>query len=280
MANRPGEKGIAMNERVTPMIHVPDVRTTVDWYQDIGFTVNETYGNDSGGLSFAILSFGASQVMFNQGGQTSAARRRDVDLYVYANGVDAFHERIRDRVDVVEGLHDTFYGMREFIVRDINRFWITFGQESAFGMLMRGIHEKDEEVIQSALKDASLTTESLTTALMAVSAGENDNQEIVQMLTAAGAVMPPQLNDLLLQSHVGYYKSDKGMDVEIVNKGGQLFAVLAGEESIDLIAIDDVTFRPSRFIAVTVKFNSEAGKTIGFTLTEGTAKTEHRRVDV
>jgi len=280
LANRPGEKGIAMNERVTPMIHVPDVRTTVDWYQDIGFTVNETYGNDSGGLSFAILSFGASQVMFNQGGQTSAARRRDVDLYVYANGVDAFHERIRDRVDVVEGLHDTFYGMREFIVRDINRFWITFGQESAFGMLMRGIHEKDEEVIQSALKDASLTTESLTTALMAVSAGENDNQEIVQMLTAAGAVMPPQLNDLLLQSHVGYYKSDKGMDVEIVNKGGQLFAVLAGEESIDLIAIDDVTFRPSRFIAVTVKFNSEAGKTIGFTLTEGTAKTEHRRVDV
>ena len=280
MANRPGEKGIAMNERVTPMIHVPDVRTTVDWYQDIGFTVNETYGNDSGGLSFAILSFGASQVMFNQGGQTSAARRRDVDLYVYANGVDAFHERIRDRVDVVEGLHDTFYGMREFIVRDINRFWITFGQESAFGMLMRGIHEKDEEVIQSALKDASLTTESLTTALMAVSAGENDNQEIVQMLTAAGAVMPPQLNDLLLQSHVGYYKSDKGMDVEIVKKGGQLFAVLAGEESIDLIAIDDVTFRPSRFIGVTVKFNSEAGKTIGFTLTEGTAKTEHRRVDV
>jgi hypothetical protein len=27
----------------------------------------------------------------------------------------------------VEGLHDTFYGMREFIIRDLNRFWITFG---------------------------------------------------------------------------------------------------------------------------------------------------------
>jgi orotate phosphoribosyltransferase len=31
-------------------------------------------------------------------------------------------------VDVIEGLHDTFYGMREFTIRDLNRFWITFGQ--------------------------------------------------------------------------------------------------------------------------------------------------------
>jgi hypothetical protein len=27
---------------------------------------------------------------------------------------------------------DTFYGMREFIIRDLNRFWITFGQPSVF----------------------------------------------------------------------------------------------------------------------------------------------------
>jgi hypothetical protein len=30
----------------------------------------------------------------------------------------------------VEDPHDTFYGMREFIVRDNNGFWITFGQPS------------------------------------------------------------------------------------------------------------------------------------------------------
>jgi len=36
--------------------------------------------------------------------------------------------RLKDRVEVVEGPHDTFYGMREFIIRDINRLWITFGQ--------------------------------------------------------------------------------------------------------------------------------------------------------
>lgn len=117
-----------MAENVTPMIHVPDVRATVDWYRNIGFTLTDTYGDGGEGLSFAILSFGDSQVMFNSGGQPSAQRRREVDLYVYADSVDEVYQRLKDRVDVVEGLHETFYGMREFIIRDLNRFWITFGQ--------------------------------------------------------------------------------------------------------------------------------------------------------
>lgn len=58
-----------MTPRVTSMIHVPDVRAMVAWYESIGFTA----------------------------------------------------------LDVVEP-HDTFYGMREFIIRDCNGFWITFGQ--------------------------------------------------------------------------------------------------------------------------------------------------------
>lgn len=115
------------------MIHVPDVRATVDWYKDIGFDVVATYGDDTGdGLSFAIVAFGDTQVMFSEGGEPSAAHRREVDLYVYTDDVDERYERQKDRVDVVEAPHDTFYGMHELIIRDLNRFWITFGQESVF----------------------------------------------------------------------------------------------------------------------------------------------------
>ena len=110
------------------MIHVPDVRAAVDWYKAIGFTVTSTYDDGGDGLSFALLSFGSSEVMFNEGGQPSTHDRREVDLYVYSDNVDDLYERLKDRVEVVEGLHDTFYGMREFIIRDINRFWMTFGQ--------------------------------------------------------------------------------------------------------------------------------------------------------
>jgi uncharacterized glyoxalase superfamily protein PhnB len=119
-------------KKVVPMIHVPDVRATVDWYQSIGFNVIATYDNGTpDGLSFAIVSFGDSEVMFNQCGETSDKRRREVDLYVYTDEVDEIYSRLKDRADVVEAPHDTFYGMREVIIRDLNRFWITFGQEIA-----------------------------------------------------------------------------------------------------------------------------------------------------
>jgi len=119
-----------MNERVTPMIHVPNVRATVDWYESIGFKTVDTYDNGTpNGLSFAILAFGSSRVMFNQGGETSTKRRREVDLYAYTSNVDEIYSQLKDRVDVIEGPHDMFYGMREVIIRDLNGFWITFGQE-------------------------------------------------------------------------------------------------------------------------------------------------------
>lgn len=124
---------IGMVRAATPMIHVPDVRATANWYESIGFTILETYGDGGGGLSFAILSAGATRVMFNQGGKPSSERRREVDLYVDAEDVDALFASVKDRVEVVESPHDTEYGMREFIIRDPNRFWITFGRDLPAG---------------------------------------------------------------------------------------------------------------------------------------------------
>ena len=112
-----------MPQNVIPMIHVPDVPATSAWYQSIGFTLLVEHEDD-----FAMLTFGEGAVMFSEGGKPSDAFRREVDLYVYVDEVDALYERLKDRVDVIEGPHDTFYGAREIIIRDCNRFWITFGQ--------------------------------------------------------------------------------------------------------------------------------------------------------
>jgi len=115
---------------VTPMIHVPDVRATVAWYGALGFAVAGTYEDDDD-MSWARLSFGSGTVMFNAGGQSSDAHRRDVDLYVQTDDVAALYSAIKDRVEVLEHPHETFYGMREFIIRDINGFWITFAEPVA-----------------------------------------------------------------------------------------------------------------------------------------------------
>ena len=118
-----------MPQSVVPMIHVPDVKATVEWYEAVaGFTRARVHEED-GEMLWALLRYGNAEFMLNVGGKTSGARRREVDLYVYAEGgVDEVYRRLKDRVDVVEEPHDTFYGMREVIVRDLNRFWITFAE--------------------------------------------------------------------------------------------------------------------------------------------------------
>jgi catechol 2,3-dioxygenase-like lactoylglutathione lyase family enzyme len=112
------------------MIHVADVDATARWYQELGFTL-ERWHDDGDGKDWALVRLGESEVMFNEGGVASTAHRREVDLYVHTPDVAADWERLKDRVEVVERLHDTFYGTREFIIRDPNRFWITFGQTVA-----------------------------------------------------------------------------------------------------------------------------------------------------
>jgi uncharacterized glyoxalase superfamily protein PhnB len=112
---------------VVPMIHVPDVRATAAWYESIGFHVGSRH-EDGGEMTWALLTCGESAVMLNAGGRPSGADRREVDLYVTVADIDAAFAQVAPHAELVEALHDTEYGMREFIIRDCNRFWLTFGQ--------------------------------------------------------------------------------------------------------------------------------------------------------
>jgi uncharacterized glyoxalase superfamily protein PhnB len=255
-------------KKVVPMIHVPDVRATVDWYQDIGFEVIATYGDEGEGLSFAVLSFGSGEVMFSQDGEPSSARRREVDLYVYTDDVDDLYHRLKDRVEVVESPDDTFYGARELIIRDLNRFWITFAQPTDFEKLMTGVREGDADLVRAALNSGRLTTETLSVALVAAS-GDGRNTAIAEMLTAAGAVQPIEVGEETLQSYAGSYRSEYGRMVEIIVKDDVLLATPRGEPSMILMAVDETTFRPSAYDQVTVEFRVEDGKTVGLTLNQG-----------
>ena len=110
-----------------PMLHVADVQATLDWYRSIGFEPIDSNEED-GQVNWALMSLGNSQLMLNSGGKMSSETRRDVDLYVRTDDLVAIRRQIDDQAQLVEDIHDTFYGMREFTVRDINGFWITFGE--------------------------------------------------------------------------------------------------------------------------------------------------------
>ena len=111
--------------RVVPMIHVPDVGATVRWYATLGF--NPIRQNEEDGeVNWALLSSGETELMFSAGGKLTTDSRREVDLYVHTEGVDEMHERLKDRVQVVEEPHDTFYGMREIGVHEPSGHIVVF----------------------------------------------------------------------------------------------------------------------------------------------------------
>ena len=117
-----------MPAKIVPMIHVPDVAATAQWYASIGFTIVNTFREcDEGEVNWALLRLGESDIMLSAGGKSSDAPRREFDLYIHVEEIDALRQML-DGKFIIEDLHDTFYGMREFIIRDCNGFWITFGQ--------------------------------------------------------------------------------------------------------------------------------------------------------
>ena len=81
-------------------------------------------------MTWAALSLGSSELMLNAGGRASDAERRDVDLCVYSEDVAEVFERLKGRVDIIAPISDTFYGNREFIVRDLNGFWLVSSPNS------------------------------------------------------------------------------------------------------------------------------------------------------
>ena len=116
-----------MTQKAVPLIRVPDVRSTIAWYQDIGFTLHQTF-EDEGEMNWALLSFGESEVMFNAGGHSNREVGRDLDLYAQVDDVDALYGQLKDRVEVEAEPYNAFHGMREFIIRDPNGFSVIFGE--------------------------------------------------------------------------------------------------------------------------------------------------------
>jgi hypothetical protein len=56
--------------------------------RSIGFTLVRQNEED-GEINWAKLTFGNSEVMFDAGGSASAEKRREVDLYITTDNVDA-----------------------------------------------------------------------------------------------------------------------------------------------------------------------------------------------
>jgi ankyrin repeat protein len=126
---------------LVPMIYVPDVAAALDWYTSIGFKEIARYG-DEGFVNFGVLSFGKAQILVNMNGKRG---EHDVSLWFYTNHIDDLYELLESRqiratlsdpaeqqmgIDFAEHINDTFYGARQFAIRDLNGYTLYFIQPS------------------------------------------------------------------------------------------------------------------------------------------------------
>jgi len=127
-----------------PMIHVPDVARTLEWYVSIGFTELARY-EDDGVVNFGMVSFGKAELMLNMHGKRGA---HDASLWFYTDQIDDLYQLLKSRqlasaqaalageavehhgIEIEQDIEDMFYGARQFCIRDLNGYELYFIQSA------------------------------------------------------------------------------------------------------------------------------------------------------
>lgn len=142
-----------MLKKLWPNIMVADVARTIDFYERVlGFTMVMAVPADSQDILFqrpagrplvyALLKHGEVEMMFQERASLSETvpcfagaipGTAPLTFYFEVEDVDGLRRQIDGKAEVVKDLHDTFYGMREFYVRDCNGYVLGFAQPMAAG---------------------------------------------------------------------------------------------------------------------------------------------------
>lgn len=109
-------------QRLIPMLPVTSMPRSVDFYQKLGFVVENR--NDSWG--WAMLRFDECRLMVDQSIDPHAGIPRLGVIYLYPDDIHAYHASLREQGLDIPDLDETFYGMVEFRLDDPdgNRLWI------------------------------------------------------------------------------------------------------------------------------------------------------------
>lgn len=122
-----------------PMISVPDIAATLDWYTSIGFKEIGRY-EDDGVVNFGMVAFGKAELMLAMHGNPG---KHDVSLWFYTDKVDDLYQLLKSKqieaaladqpgdhqgIEFEEDIYDAFYGARQFGIRDLNGYTLYFIQ--------------------------------------------------------------------------------------------------------------------------------------------------------
>lgn len=112
-----------------PVLAVPDVVTTSEWYRDkLGFTIDGYFLDPP---VFAIIYRDSTELFFSRrpGMVTPVPRSPNgCDVYLRVQGVDALADEFRERgIAILDGPVTREYNQREITIADCNGYMLVLG---------------------------------------------------------------------------------------------------------------------------------------------------------
>ena len=178
---------------------------------------------------------------------------------------------------------DTFYGataLTQALNNDRVEVATALLQKDPSGaadVLMTGVRSGKPALVGVALANGTLKPENLTAALV-IATDDKDKPEIAEMLKKAGALPPPVIDAAKLQSYVGKYKDETGIELAITLTDGRLSALPTGQRPFALLPIDETNFKPLAFDGIVIHFKPDANNLMGMELKRGETTTLLKRV--
>jgi catechol 2,3-dioxygenase-like lactoylglutathione lyase family enzyme len=109
-------------EQVHPGLAVTDISAAVDFYTTkLGFSLAFTWGDPP---TFAGVNLGGMQIFLRQG----VPDPKGCVVYFHVGDADVLYEFHRTQgVEVAEPIADRDYGLRDYVVRDLHGYYLSFG---------------------------------------------------------------------------------------------------------------------------------------------------------
>ena len=116
---------------------VSDVNATVKWYQDnFKFKLANQEDSLEKPLEWAVVKSGDIQIYFQK--VESLVKEMPVlkgkeigatlTLYIKLDDIQSLYNSVKDKVEIGRDMRETFYGAKEFAVKDLNGYILVFSE--------------------------------------------------------------------------------------------------------------------------------------------------------
>lgn len=136
-------------KKLTPNFSVKNVKDTVLFYQDIlGFKLEMVVPSTENIIeqnltkdkiyNYAMMSKDEVFVMFLEENNLkedmpllkNTTHGASLLFYIDVDDIDAVYDSLKDKVEIVKELERTWYGMKEFYIKDCNGYILGFGERN------------------------------------------------------------------------------------------------------------------------------------------------------